>query len=204
MIDWKSVSGFIFSDCTNKIWRIFPKDFLFDLPNPQLILLPPPPITVTSLLCIDKGLWELPLSSAWMRTLLTVTVTLQLCKHITEHHSTRNSTFKTSLSWDPKMKTIAAWSLRSQKTSAKLGCEMDQSGVPKTSAWVKASSPPSSQGCTSFANHPWEPTLDSGDSNSCWEAAGDVAAPASPNLQNAASGCPVAPWISPWSLQGCA
>lgn len=203
MINWKSPSGRIFSlDCINEVWRIFPKYFLFDLPDPQLVFTCLLPIAAPSLFHTAKGLWELSPSSAWMRTPLAVTAKpLHLGKRTAEHHSTRNSIFKTSLSTGSKKNHCSLISEKPGKTSATLGCGMDQSRGPKTIIMSKSTCVTSFSGLyilhkTLLRAHPRPP----GDRNSCGEAAGDVAAPASSNIQTAASGCPVAPWMSPWSI----
>lgn len=104
-IDWRSPSGSILSlDCISTFWRIFPNNFLFDLPNAPLVLLFFFHITAYSLLLTVKGLWELPPSSAWMGTFLTAMAKpLHPWKHIAEHHRTRSALFlKPLFSWGLK------------------------------------------------------------------------------------------------------
>lgn len=149
-----------------------------------------------------KWLRELPPSSACMRTLLAVTTkVLHLGKHTAEHHSTSNSILKTSLSVGSKNPTKAAWFLRNQ--GRPLQCQA--AGQVREGYHTISMSKGTCVVPLSGLSILYKPLLRAqpgplGDSNSCWEAAGDVAAPASSNIQNTASGCPVAFWISPWSI----
>lgn len=117
-IDKRPFWKHLFLRCINELWRISERFSLWSPKSPvsfTFFL----PITALCLPCTAKGLWELLPSSAWTRTLLTVTAnTLQSIT--VQYLKIHNSIFKIS------------FSMGSNKFHG-----MDRSGVPKTISMSK-------------------------------------------------------------------
>lgn len=106
-IVWRSPSrGILSLDCISVFWRIFPNNFLFDLPNVPLVLLLFSSPSLLALLC-QRALGAITELECGLFSKL-----LHPWKHFAGHHSTHSAVFLKSLfSWDPK-KTSTPWLLR--------------------------------------------------------------------------------------------
>ena len=162
-IDWESPSGYIFSlNCMNEVCRIFPKDFVWDLPNPWLVLVFSSPWLSPPSFMLPKGSGSclLPVLE-WGGLCLQSRQSICVLANTPQSITAQAKIFlKPLFTWGPEKPRCSLSSEKSGMTYATLSCGTYRRGVPTPPAWARAPALSRSQGCASFTNHSGESNLD--------------------------------------------